>query len=72
MRKRGMVHRLHVVRDEPVHHHIGTLDNDLGQMGEDQEDGSRGDKEDTAKGKAVKAKYPRKPNKGKSDKYYVN
>ena len=72
VRKRGVVRHMRVGRDDPLHHYTDTLDDNLGQMGEDQEDGNRGDKENTAKGRAAKVKYPRKPTKGKSDKYYVN
>ena len=72
VRKRSMVHHMCVGRDDPLHHHPDTLDDNLGQMGADQEDGSRGDKENTAKGRAAKTKYPKKPNKGKFDKYCVN
>ena len=72
VRKRGMVHHMRAVCDDLGHHHSDNLDDNPGQMGENQEDGGRGNKDNTAKGRAAKIKYPRKPNKGKYDKYYVN
>ena len=71
VRKRGMVRHMRAVCDDLGYHHADTLDDNPGQMGENQEEGGRGNRENT-KGRAAKTKNPRKPNKGKSDKYCVN
>ena len=68
--KPGVVYRVRTDRDGPLQHHPDTLA--AGQVEADQENGNGWDKENTVKGRAVKTKYPKKLNKGKFDKYYVN